>query len=95
MISMMILITMSYYDGKLQLFLIGQRKSRMRNIYSTGLGEILCPKELGSCDAFEDKKSGVHSGLNEELFTSCTLSGIRRDSIATMLCNHYNMSVLL
>jgi len=40
MISMMILITMSNYDGKLQLFLIGQRKSRMRNIYSTGLGKI-------------------------------------------------------
>ena len=58
------------------------------------LSDVL--KELGSCDAFEDDKiSGVHSGLNEELFTSCTLSGIRRDSIATMLCNHYNMSVLL
>ena len=36
------------------------------------LSDVL--KELGSCDAFEDDKiSGVHSGLNEELFTSCTL----------------------
>ena len=74
---MMIMITLSNYDGKLQLFLIGQRKSGMRNIYSMDvclqvLSDVL--KELGSCDGFEDDKiSGVHSGFNEELFTSCTL----------------------
>ena len=33
--------------------------------------------------------------LYEKLFIKCTLSGIRRDSIATLFANYHNMTVLL